>query len=112
MVPDELPKINIVVACVWVLLGGYGGLMAYLMRTTNAGNKPTFWRAFLEFNAAVSIGTIVTLLCAALGWSTLWTGVVVSSSGWIGAKTVTSVLEAVLIKKLGLTRADVKEEEQ
>lgn len=113
MVPgDDLPRINIIVAAVWVLLGGYGGLMAYLMRTTSSGVKPTFWRAFLEFNAAVSIGTVVTLLCAAMGWSTLWTGVVVSSSGWIGAKSVTSILEALLIKKLGLTRADVKEDER
>lgn len=113
MVPhsEELPKINIVIAALWVLLGGYGGLMAYLMRATSNGGKPTFWRAFLEFNAAISVGTIVMLVCAAMGWSTLWTGVIVSSSGWIGAKSVVSIFEALLIKKLGLTRADVSKED-
>lgn len=110
MVPhDDLPKINVLVACLWVLLGGYGGLMAYLIRATNAGTKPKLWNAVLEFNAAISVGTIVMLLCAAMDWSTLWTGVIVSSSGWIGAKSVVSILEAVLIKKLGLTRADIRE---
>lgn len=106
MKPPE--TFDIVVAGLWVLLGGYGGLMAYLMRTISSGGKPTFWRAVLEFNAAVSIGVIVVLICAALDWSPLWTGVMVSASGWIGAKGVMSIVEAVLLKRLGLTKQEVE----
>jgi len=100
---------DVLVSILWVLLGGYGGLMAYLMRSAEARVTPTFWRAFLEFNAAVSLGTVVMLACAAMGWSTLWTGVIVSSTGWIGAKGVVAIIEALLFKRLGLTKDDVKE---
>jgi hypothetical protein len=100
---------DVLIAILWILLGGYGGLMAYLMRSADANIKPTFWRAFLEFNAAVSLGTVVMLACTAMGWSTLWTGVIVSSVGWIGAKGVVAIIEALLFKRLGLTKDDVKE---
>lgn len=100
---------DVLVALLWILLGGYGGLMSYLMRTADSQAKPTFWRAVLEFNAAVSIGVVVMLACAAMEWSTLWTGVIVSASGWIGAKGVTSIFEALLLRKFGLSKSDVKE---
>jgi len=100
---------SLTVAVLWVLLGGYGGLMAYLMRAADRNEKPSFWRAFLEFNAAVSVGVIVMLICTAMQWSTLWTGVIVSASGWIGAKGIMSIIEALLLKRLGLQKDDVKE---
>lgn len=101
---------DILVAILWVILGGYGGLMSYLMRSADSQVKPTFWRGVLEFNAAVSVGVVVMLACAAMEWSTLWTGVIVSASGWIGAKGVVSIIEALLFKRLGLSKTDVKED--
>ena len=98
---------DLLVYALWVFLAGYGGAMSYLMKQADKNEKPSVWRVMLEFGCAVSIGTIVTLMCAAMGWSTLWTGVVVSSSGWIGAKGVVSIIEAVWLKRAGLTRDDI-----
>lgn len=100
---------EILLMLLWIFLAGYGGAMSYLMRSVERNEKPKFWRAMLEFGTAVSIGTVIMLLCAAMEWSTLWTGVVVSASGWIGAKGVVSIIEAIVLKRAGLTRDDIKE---
>ncbi len=104
--------INWFMACLWIVLGGYAGLMAYLMRSVNDGGRPKFWRAVLELGAAVSSGTTVMLLCSALGWSSLWTGVVVSASGWLGPTSIMRIVQAIALKRMGLTQADLPPEKQ
>jgi hypothetical protein len=100
-------RFDILIYALWIFMAGYGGAMSYLMKNADKHEPVKFWRVVLEFCAAVSVGTIVTLMCAAMGWGTLWTGVIVSSSGWIGAKGVVSIIEAVLLKKAGLSKDDI-----
>lgn len=94
------------------MLGGYAGLMSYLMRTVHDGQHPKFLRAALEFFAAVSSGTTVMLLCSALGWSPLWTGVLVSATGWLGPMSIMRIVQALALKKMGLTPADIPQDQE
>lgn len=110
MPSNKPPEFDWIVACLWVVLGGYAGLMRYLMQTVQGGMRPRFLRALLEFFAAISSGTTVMLLCSALGWSAMWTGVLVSASGWLGPLGVMRMVQAVAMKRMGITPNDIPSE--
>lgn len=91
-------------ALVFGIFAAFGGLMGHLMRTIDARQKIKWGRAFLEGAAAGFVGLLAYLLCQALGMSDAWTGLTVGVLGWLGAKTTIKILEAAVLKKLGIEK--------
>ncbi len=90
----------------YALFAAIGGFMGYLMRVLDKRQKPQWGRALVEAVAAGFVGVLTLLCCIALGLSPAWTGVVVGVCGWLGANVTILMLEKVVLKKLGIERAE------
>lgn len=102
----------------WIRFLGYGafasfaGLCGHLLRTMDDG-KPVYWkRAVLEGASAGFVGVLVLLTCDAMNLTPEWTGVIVGVSGWLGANATIQLLEKVMIKKLGIDKPEIPNDER
>ncbi len=91
----------------WVKLGAYvllavvGGVLGYLMRALENGQKPSLLRSLLEGTAAGFTGLLLLLLCQVSGIGLEMTGVIVGIGGWLGASATIRKLEPLVFKNLG-----------
>lgn len=83
--------------------------MGHLMRLFDAKEPIRWGRAVIEGIAAGFVGLLVLFACGAMNLSEQWTGVIVGVSGWLGANASIRVLEAVVFKKLGITKDEIRE---
>jgi hypothetical protein len=90
------------------LFASAGGLLGYVLRMMDAGNRVSLWRAVVEALAAGFVGILVMLLCQAMQLSAQWTGVMVGVCGWLGATVSIRMLERVVRGKLGVSDAGVE----
>lgn len=92
----------------WLTAAGYtalaavAGLLGYVMRENDKGNRLSLWRAVAETLSSGLVGFLVMLLCRAMGFDPLWSGFVVGIFGWLGASASIRVLERVVYDKLGI----------
>lgn len=91
----------------WVKLGAYlslavvGGILGYLMRTLENGQKPSLLRSLLEGLAAGFTGLLLLLLCQVSGIGPEMTGVIVGIGGWLGASATIRRIEPFVFKPYG-----------
>lgn len=85
----------------YLVLAVIGGVLGYLMRALEKGDKPSLLRSILEGTAAGFAGLIILLLCRVSGIGEEMTGVIVGIGGWLGASATIRKLEPLVFKNLG-----------
>lgn len=91
---------------VYAAFAGFGGSLGYVIRALNNHEVINKWRILAEGGAAAFVGVIVMLACQAMNLSPQWTGVVVGVMGWLGASAAMRGLEAIALRKLGVSPND------
>lgn len=109
MFPDD-PNFSWLKVLAFGAFAGFGGMMGHLMRTIDSGEKVTWGKAILEGLSAGFVGLCMLMACEALGLDNSWTGVIVGVSGWMGAPMTIRVLESLMLKRLGLTKEEVRDD--
>ena len=90
----------------FVLFAMFGGVVGYVMRTLDKGKvKVKLGRALLEGIASGFVGLLFLLICQALNLGDLWTGVTVGMAGWLGANASIVIVEEIVYKRLGISKA-------
>lgn len=95
-------NIGLIETVVMGLFASIGGLLAYILRTLNKEEKPSWFRGLIEALASGFVGLITMLACNALELDWRWSGVVVGVFGWLGAETSIAVLARIVRKQLGI----------
>lgn len=106
--PDQ-EDITLIEAALYSSLAGIGGVLAYMVRTLNKGDRPVWYRALLEMFSSGFVGLLAMLLCKALNLDWQWSGVVVGVFGWLGAETSIALLSNFIRDKVGLGIKDEQE---
>lgn len=88
----------------FISLAVVGGILGYLMRTLEAGHKPSLSRSILEGVAAGFAGLLLLLLCRMAGFSEEATGIIVGVGGWLGASATIRRLEPIAFAKFGVKK--------
>lgn len=89
----------------WVKLVSYiflaftGGVLGYLMRTLESGQRPNLTRSLIEGLSAGFAGLLILLLCRVGGVGEEMTGVIVGVGGWLGASATIRKLEPLVVFK-------------
>lgn len=84
------------------LLAAFGGLLGYIMREHDKGNKLIVWRAVTEALSSGFVGFLVMLLCQAMDVDARYSGFIVGVFGWLGASASIRLLERLVRQRLGL----------
>lgn len=87
----------------YVGLAASGGAIGHLMRP---GDRKTLGSTLLEAAGAGFVGYLVLQLCVASNLSIEWTGVVVGTSGFLGANATIGMLERFVYQRLGFGKKD------
>ena len=95
-------NINLIESILFGLFAGIGGLLAYVLRTLNSNERPTWLRAIVEAASSGFIGLLAMLACKAMGLDWRWSGVIVGVFGWLGAEASIMMLAKIVRKKLGI----------
>lgn len=82
--------------------GAIGGVIAYCMRTLEAGGKPTGVRAVVEAFASGFVGLTAMFMCNALEVDWRWSGAIVGVFGWLGAEASIMLIANRIRKHLGI----------
>lgn len=91
----------------WIKLISYlslsvlGGILGYIMRTLDAGERPSLCRCVVEGAAAGFAGVLIILLCRVAGIGEEMTGLIVGVGGWLGATATIRKLEPFVFRKIG-----------
>lgn len=98
---DELKEIvqHVATGSIFAAICGIAG---YLHKQVTAKQKITLLEAFVRgFGSAVT-GSLVMMACYAMQFDMLWTGVIVGTSGWLGADVSVVLVEKLIRRRLGL----------
>lgn len=93
----------------WIKLVSYlslsvlGGVLGYIMRTLDSGQRPSLGRCIVEGAAAGFAGVLIILLCRVAGIGEEMTGLIVGVGGWLGATATIRKLEPFVFRKIGGT---------
>lgn len=101
--PDDYWAMTWVKMIVLSLLGGFAGVISYLLRQMDAGLPIKASRAAVEFFSSLLAAFFVFLTCKALGLDEVWTALACGLFGWLGAKATIMALEKLIEKKLGIS---------
>lgn len=88
----------------YVGLAASGGAIGHLMRVD--GKEKTLGSTLIETAGAGFVGYLVFQLCAASNLSAEWTGVVVGTSGFLGANATIGLLRTIVSQRFGMTKKD------
>lgn len=97
--PDWIEK-----TLTYVGLAASGGFFGHMMRAN--GKPKTIGSTLIEIGSAGFVGYLVLQLCNAYGLSQEWTGIVVGTSGFLGANATIGLLQNVVMQRLGLTKKE------
>lgn len=97
--PDQ---ISLLESLLFGTFAGMGGLLAYVMRSLDAGEKPKWLNLIVEGLASAFVGMVALLACKAMGLDWRWSGVIVGLFGWMGAKASIVVISKIVHSKLGI----------
>lgn len=100
--PPEQEEITFVETLLYSALAGVGGVLAYMVRTLNKGERPVWYRAVLEMFSSGFVGLLAMLLCKALNLDWQWSGVIVGVFGWLGAETSIVLLSNFIRERIGI----------
>ena len=95
----------------YACIAAIGGMLGYIMRNIDKGEKIKWVRVAVEGFASGFVGVIVLLMCQAIPLGEQWTGVIVGVSGWLGANASIRLLETMVYKKLGINKSAPVEED-
>ncbi len=101
--PDDYWAMTWVKMLILSLLGGFAGLVSYLLRQMDANLPIKFGRGCVEFLSSMLSALFVFLACKAIGLDEVWTALACGIFGWLGAKVTIMALEKLIEKKLGIT---------
>ena len=87
----------------YVVLAIIGGILGYLMRALESGQKPNIGRFVVEGLSAGFAGLLILLLCRVGGVGEEMTGVIVGVGGWLGASATIRKLEPLVFKRAGVS---------
>lgn len=85
----------------YIFLSVIGGVLGYIMRSLDSGQKPSLSRSLVEGTAAGFAGVLIILLCRVAGIGEEMTGVIVGIGGWLGASATIRKLEPFVFRKIG-----------
>ncbi|MDD0886430.1 phage holin family protein, partial [Xylella fastidiosa subsp. multiplex] len=77
------------------------GVLGYLMRTLDNGEKPTWARVLIEASAAGLVGLFAMWVCESLELSQQLTAVTVGVFGWLGASASLDLIQSFIVPKVG-----------
>lgn len=98
--PDDIPSgLSWLPSLMMTLFASLGGLIGYLYRTVQTGEKVHWLRAIVEMMASAFIGSIVLMICVSYEVQFSWIGVIVGLSGWNAGVTV-RIVQTVVQKRL------------
>lgn len=97
--PDWIEK-----TLTYVSLAASGGAIGHLMRVD--GKPKTIGSTLIETAGAGFVGYLVFQLCAASNLSPEWTGIVVGTSGFLGANATIGLLRTIVSQKFGIAKKE------
>ena len=98
--PEELPTgLSWLPSLGLTVFAAVGGLIGYLYRTIQTGEKVHWVRAIVEMMASAFIGSVVLMICVAYQFPLAWTGVIVGIAGWNAGLTV-RIIQTLVQKRL------------
>ena len=91
----------------YVGIASTGGFFGHMMRLD--GKQKTISSTALETGAAGFVGYLVFQLCAAYNLSPEWTGVIVGTSGFLGANATIGLLRSIVSQRLGFAKKETSQ---
>lgn len=85
------------------------GAIGHILRSLEEGTKISLARTAVEALGAGFVGILVVLFCKAMQLDVIWTGLTVGVFGWLGARVTILVLEKAVLKRLGLSKPEVSQ---
>jgi hypothetical protein len=102
--PTPTPPLDWLRMIIVASFAALGGSIGYVLRAMDAGDPVSFQKALIEFVAAGFVGALSGLLCAAWGFSIIWSTFIAGTFGLLGARASTQVMQRFVWAKLGLNR--------
>lgn len=107
---DPEDKGRLLQAVAIVALATVGGLLGYLSRASDSGERVTFGQMALKAGSAGFCGCLVFFACQWSGLDWLATGILAGLAGWMGAEATIQVLTNQVRKRLGLDREENRDD--
>lgn len=87
-------------ALAFTLFAVLAGFLGHMMRTFEAKDKFSWTILIIKSLSAGLTGFMMFLLCIALNFSDIWTGIIVGVFGWLGADATIQVLKSFVYSML------------
>jgi hypothetical protein len=89
-------------AAVFTVFAGVGGLLAYLLRCLNSGEKAHFGRAMIEMLSSGFFGAVMILACMSFKVDIYLAGALAGVFGWLGAEASMLFIKKLINKRFGI----------
>lgn len=96
------PVLNWPEIVLFATFAAIGGTLGYLMRQVSRDLPPKPYRALVEGVSAAFVGILTLMMCKSMGFSWMWSAVIVGSFSWLGAEATILVLVKQIRTRLGL----------
>lgn len=87
------------------------GFLGHMMRTFDKGEKFSWTITTIKTLGAGLTGFLMYLLCIALNFNDIWSGIIVGVFGWLGADTTISVLKGFVYNMMKIDKNEVQKDE-
>lgn len=90
----------------FTILAAIGGAIGHLFRIFENGHKFSLTIFIVKTLSAAFTGCLMYLLCIALNFSPVWTGICVGVFGWLGADATIKVLKSFVYNMLNVDKQE------
>ena len=97
-------------AIAFTVLAIIAGAVGHLFRTFESGEKISATIVLIKTLAAGVTGFLMYLLCLALNFNDIWSGIIVGVFGWLGADTTISVLKGFVYNMMKVDKTKGEKE--